>query len=300
MTDESVLVKVAPSNQSQIKPFYLNQTRPLIMGIINLAPDSFSEVGRVNDPNQVLDYANSLKQQGADCLDIGAEATNPKLSLGLSVTEELQRILPVVELLAKHIEIPISIDTSRPQVMRECVRLGASMINDVRALSRDQAMTTVAKLNVPVCLMHMAYHDGKHVNSVPWLSPGQDVVTIIIEYLQAKIEKCIAAGIKREHIIIDPGLGAGNFGKSTQHNLQILKRLPEFKLLGVPILIGASRKTFIGDILNQPASKRLYGSIATAVIAAINGATIIRVHDVKATSDALQISQAILTEGVLA
>lgn len=267
---------------------------PAVMGIINVSPDSFSEIGRIEDCTTLLSYAEQMVKEGVSIIDVGGEPTNPSLHPCVSLQEELDRVIPVLEMLCREVPVPISIDTSKPEVMREAIKIGVRMINDVRALRREGALDVVAASpDVALCLMHMSFPDGKpdHIEHDQF---QPDIVTAIKDFLKERIDACLNAGIDRSRIIIDPGLGFGNFGKMTQHNLELLNRLGEFKKFKLPILIGASRKTFIGDLLNAPVSERLAGSVAAAAIAVYNGASIIRAHDVKATVEAVRIADAIM------
>ncbi len=201
----------------------------------------------------------------------------------------------MVEALAKHISVPasvaISVDTSKPEVMQEAIAHGAALINDVRALRNPLALQVVAQAQTPVCLMHMAYPDGGMPDTE---DNAEDIVTTVKQFLQARIDACIAAGILRHNIIIDPGIGGGSFGKNVAQNLRLLAHLHAFKTFGLPILVGVSRKLFIGELLNLPVEQRLYGSVAAAVMAVKHGATIIRAHDVKATVEAVKVATAIM------
>ncbi len=271
----------------------LGLSRPKVMGILNITPNSFSTVGRFLSRDEALKHAENMVQEGAAIIDIGGEPTNPGVHPVVSLQEELDRVLPIVEALAHNIPIPLSIDTSKPEVMREAIALGAGFINDVRALQHPDTLKIIAETGVPVCLMHMAFPEGKSAEQQTWLSADEDIVQHIKHYLSARIEACLAAGITRDKIVIDPGIGGGNFGKDTKQNVEILARLSEFKTLELPILVGVSRKSFIGELLNVPVEERLAGSLAAAVMAVVNGASIIRAHDVKATVDALKIVMAI-------
>lgn len=262
------------------------------MGIINVTPDSFSTIGRFQDPTLILNYAKKLMDEGADIIDIGAEPTNPSLHPCLSLQEELDRLLPVLQRLQQEIPIPISIDTSKPEVMSEVIKYGVRIINDVRAFRQKDALAAIAKTEVMVCLMHMSYPEGlpagvTHEEFVP------DVMTVVKNFLKQRVQACEDLGIKRERIMIDPGIGYGSFGKKTEDNLKILKDLEQLKTLNLPILIGPSRKTFIGDILKKPVTERLAGSLAVAALAVYNGASIIRTHDVKETADAVKMAMEI-------
>lgn len=258
----------------------LDLSFPNIMGIINLSPHSFSEVGRMTSVAQAVEYATRLVQAGATILDIGAEPTHPTNQHQTTEAEELERLVPVIRALIDSVDVPISVDTSRPQVMSAVVEAGAHMINDVRALQLPGALAMAAQLPVPVCLMHM-----RHL-----IIPVMDEIQ---QFLTARIQACEAAGIARNRIVIDPGIGGGCFGKNTQENLLILQQLTELQQFNLPILVGMSRKLFLGDLLNIPPAERLAGSIAAAIAAAMRGANIIRVHDVAETVQALKVMRAI-------
>lgn len=287
-----ILKKALQGMQLNCGQRILDLSTPKIMGILNVTPDSFATTGRYLDPEQALQYAHKMVAEGADIIDIGAEATNPQLNPCISVEEELNRLLPVLERLTQELDVLVSVDTSKPEVMTEAVKLGAGLINDVRALRMEGALPTVAKLNVPVCLMHMRYPHGKPVTVIS-TQPEQNIVNEVKNFLQERIAACMAAGMSADKIIIDPGIGHGNFGKNLQENLILLNRLSELNDLNLPILIGVSRKTFIGELLDLPVPERLSGSLAAAVIAVLNGASIIRVHDVKETREAMRVVAAI-------
>jgi dihydropteroate synthase len=256
-----------------------------VMGIVNVTPDSFSDGGKHGTTEAAIAYAMRLVEEGADLLDIGGESTRPGAT-EISEAEELQRVIPVIEALAKKIDIPIAIDTSKPAVMRAAVQVGASIINDVFALRRDNAVDVVAELKVPVILMHMQGEPGS-MQSAPHYN---DAVTEVHSFLTQRIFACEMAGISKKNIVIDPGFG---FGKSLEHNLALLAQLQRFVELGVPVLVGLSRKSFIGTLTDRDVKDRVHGSVAAALIAAQNGAKIIRVHDVAATVDALKIWNAV-------
>jgi dihydropteroate synthase len=257
------------------------------MGILNVTPDSFSDGGMYNRKEAALAHARRMVEQGAACIDIGGESTRPGAQ---SVTEqqELDRVIPVVEALSRELTVPLSIDTSKPRVMSEAVAAGAGLINDVLALRAPAALETAATLQVPVCLMHMQ-GEPRTMQEAPVYG---DVVGEVSEFLAARIEACLAAGIPRTKLLIDPGFG---FGKTLQHNLSLLQRLPELQALAVPVLVGISRKSMIGALLGDaPVDQRSYGSLAAAVLAVLKGAVIIRTHDVRATVDALRVTAAIM------
>ncbi len=264
-------------------------TSTQVMGILNVTPDSFSDGGQFNKVDVALMRVEQMLAEGVDIVDIGGESTRP-WSEAVSVQEELERVIPIIQAIRTHFAVPISVDTTKAEVMREAVQAGANLINDVRALQDDGALTVCAQLDVPICLMHMQGLP-RTMQVVPHYA---DVVADIYTFFEQRIQACINAGIKRERLILDPGFG---FGKNLKHNLGLLRRLDEFSSLNLPILVGISRKSMIGKLLNdRPVQDRLYGSIAAAVIAAMQGANIIRVHDVKATRDALTIVNAVMKQ----
>jgi dihydropteroate synthase len=264
--------------------FRLDLARPLIMGIINVTPDSFSDGGRFLDSAAAIEHGLRLKEEGADMLDIGGESTRPGAQ-PVPAEEELRRVLPVLEGLTS-CGLPLSVDTGKPQVMREAIRCGADMINDVRALRAEGGVETLASSAVGICLMHM---QGTPV--AMQLAPEYaDVVEEVKAFLRDRIEALVAAGIARQRIVIDPGFG---FGKTVAHNLQLLRRLADLLGLGVPVLVGLSRKSMLGAITGRPEADRLAASLTAAILAVQRGARIVRVHDVKATRDALAVLQAV-------
>jgi dihydropteroate synthase len=262
----------------------LRATRPLVCGVLNVTPDSFSEVGRFLDPGRAIAHGLELARQGADVIDIGGESTRPGAQPP-ALDEELNRVVPVVQRLARLTDVPLSVDTSRPEVMREAVRVGASMINDVRALRMPGALDAAAELGVPVCLMHMQGDPGTMQRSPRY----DDVVSEVRRFLADRMRTAELAGVNQELILIDPGFG---FGKTLAHNVTLLAELRQFTGLGARIMVGLSRKSMIGAITGRPVELRLAGSIAAAIIAVQRGANVVRVHDVAATRDAL----AVLTE----
>ncbi|MFW8589411.1 dihydropteroate synthase [Glaciecola sp. 2405UD65-10] len=260
---------------------------PQIMGILNVTPDSFSDGGKFTSASSALKHALDMVNSGATFIDVGGESTRPGAK-ELSVQEELDRVLPVVELLNAELDTIISIDTSKPQVMLAAVEAGASLINDVRALSVPNALETAAHLakshGVPSCIMHMQ-GSPQNMQEAPEYN---DVVAEIVAFFEKRLAQLIKAGFSSEQIIIDPGFG---FGKTLGHNYAILNHLRQFTDLGLPVLAGMSRKSMIGNVINKPVDERLAGDIAASTIAAINGANIIRVHDVQQTADAMKIVQ---------
>lgn len=257
--------------------------RTVIMGVLNVTPDSFSDGGLFFDIEKAIGRAKEMIEEGADIIDIGGESTKPG-SEEVFEEEELRRVIPVIEQLVKEVTVPISIDTYKPKVAQEALTRGVSILNDITGLRNDELIKIAAQYKVPVVIMHMK-GTPKDMQKNPVY---EDVVEEIREFFKERIKAASAAGIT--DIILDPGIG---FGKTTEHNLQILKRLHEFEELGYPILIGTSRKSFIGAITGLPAQERLEGTLASTVIAAMNGASFVRVHDVKECKKALQIADAI-------
>jgi dihydropteroate synthase len=260
--------------------FKLDLSHPKVMGIVNVTPDSFSDGGRHLALGAAIDHARRLIEEGADILDIGGESTRPGAA-PVSEQEELDRVLPVIEGL-RDISIPISIDTYKPEVMRAALDAGAAMINDVNALQADGALDIVAKTAAAVCLMHKQGVPQNMQHQPHYQHVSDEVST----FLRGRIAAAITAGIPRERLIIDPGFG---FGKSIEHNLALLKNLHAFTLLGVPILAGLSRKSMLGVITGRDVGHRMAASVAAALIAVQRGASIVRVHDVRETVDALKI-----------
>jgi dihydropteroate synthase len=256
-----------------------------IMGVINTTPDSFSDGGQFDSLDKAFAQARHMIAAGVDILDIGGESTRPGAE-EVAVEEELQRTIPLIRAIREVSDLPISIDSNKSDVMRAAVEAGASIINSIWALRLEDSLQVAAQLDVPVCLMHMQGTPATMQNNPSY----NNVVTEVMEFLSQRIEAAVAAGVARHNIIIDPGFG---FGKTLQHNLLLLKSLPEFRKLGVPVLVGMSRKGMIGAILDKPAHERLYGSLSVAVMAAMLGADIIRVHDVAETADALAMVRAV-------
>jgi len=264
----------------------LDLSNPVVMGILNVTPDSFSDAGCFSDLDVALDQARQMVKEGAAMIDIGGESTRPGAQ-AVAVDEELRRVIPLIELLAKELPVPISIDSSKPEVMRAAVTAGAGMVNDVCALQMPQALQTVAELKIPVCIMHMQ-GEPRSMQKNPLY---QQVVADVAEFLHQRVSVSLAAGIKAKNIVLDPGFG---FGKSLNHNLLLLKHLDRLLEMGLPLLVGMSRKSMIGAVLNDaPVAERLHGSVAAAVLAVMQGAKIIRVHDVKATAEALSLCRAV-------
>lgn len=261
----------------------LNVTQ--VMGVLNVTPDSFSDGGEFVQFSTALDHAQYMVEAGASIIDVGGESTRPGAE-PVSVQQELDRVIPVIEALSGRVDAALSVDTSTPEVMREAATAGAHLLNDVRALTRPDALSVAAEVGLPICLMHMQGQPG-----TMQLKPEYgDVVAEIKDYLAQRIEVCEGAGLSRQQLLIDPGFG---FGKTLSHNLSLLQRLNEFLDLGCPMLAGLSRKSMIGDVLSKPAKQRLFGSISAAVIAAMKGAAIVRVHDVAETVDAIRVVNAV-------
>jgi len=264
--------------------FSLDLSRPLIMGVVNITPDSFSDGGLYLDPKLAITHARQLIGEGADILDIGAESTRPGAA-PVSLEEERRRLLPVLEGLAAG-NVPVSVDTRKPALMREAIAAGAAMVNDVTALSAPGALEAVAKTPAAVCVMHMQGEPGTMQANPSY----RDVVSEVRDYLARRVAAAEAAGIARERILVDPGFG---FGKTLEHNLALLRSLGELRSLGGALLAGLSRKAMLGKLTGREPQDRVYASVAAALVAVQNGAHIVRVHDVAATRDALAVWQAV-------
>ena len=260
--------------------------RAVIMGIVNTTPDSFSDGGLFLARDRAVDHARDLLEQGADMLDIGGESTRPGAD-AVSVQQELDRVIPVVEALAARFEAPLSVDTSKPEVMREAAAAGAAMINDVRALRQDGALQAAVDTGLPVCLMHMQ-GEPRTMQDDPRYD---DVVADVRAFLRQRVEACVAAGIPDQRLLLDPGFG---FGKTRAQNFQLLNQLDDIRIRDLPILAGLSRKSMIGQTLDLPVDDRVHASVGLALLAVINGANIVRVHDVKATHDALRMVESVM------
>lgn len=261
----------------------LDLTRPRVMGVLNVTPDSFSDGGQHHAPEAALRHAERMLAEGADFIDVGGESTRPGAT-PVSEQEELDRVIPVVERIHAHLDVVISVDTSCPAVMTEAAGAGAGLINDVRALQREGAVQAVAAIGLPVCLMHMQGEPDTMQDSPSY----QDVLADVMGFLSQRAAACEAAGIGHDQIILDPGFG---FGKTLEHNYQLLNRLGEMQSLGYPLLTGLSRKRMIAAVLDEgtPALARDPASMAAAVICAMHGASIIRTHNVSLTRDAMRV-----------
>ena len=268
------------------KPLEIGQAAsPQVMGILNVTPDSFSDGGQFNQIDKALRHVRQMIAEGADIIDIGGESTRPGAA-AVPEEEELRRVIPIIEAIRAESEIPISVDTSKPTVMLEAVRAGANMINDVCALQQPGALEVAAGLEVPLCLMHMQ-GQPRSMQKQPHY---QNVVEEVLQFLLTRVESCEAAGISRDKLVIDPGFG---FGKTLEHNLALFRSLERFVATGLPVLVGVSRKSMIGQVLDIPVEERMPASVALAGLASWLGAAIIRVHDVQASVHAVRMCQAI-------
>lgn len=254
------------------------------MGVINITPDSFSDGGLYASTERALAHADRMIEEGVDWLDVGGESTRPG-SANVSKEEELRRIIPVVEALASR-KVPVSVDTSKPEVMGAAIAAGAAMINDICALQAPGALEAVSDGGVAVCLMHMQGNPRIMQNNPQY----RDVVMEVKDFLRVRLEAAQAAGLTKDRLVIDPGFG---FGKNQDHNIQLLRHLDRFLDLGVPIMVGLSRKSMLGKITGNTVGERIHASVAAALIAVAKGASIVRVHDVKATRDALAVYNAV-------
>ncbi len=263
----------------------LDLSSPQVMGILNVTPDSFSDGGNYTSVSAALIHAEQMIKAGATLIDIGGESTRPNAAV-VSVQEELDRVAPVVEAIAKRFDIIISVDTSTPEVMLETAQLGAGLINDVRSLQRKGALTAAKNTGLPVCLMHMRGEP----RTMQQYTHYDDLLTEVKNFLTERSNICQQAGINKELILIDPGFG---FAKNLHQNLLLFRYMDELLSLGYPLLVGVSRKSMIGGILNKDVADRLYGSLALAALALTKGASILRVHDVAATVDIVKMIKAI-------
>jgi dihydropteroate synthase len=263
----------------------LDLSRTHVMGILNITPDSFSDGGRFAQRDLALRHAEAMVNAGATLIDVGGESTRPGARTVSSV-EELERVAPIVEAISRELDVIISVDTSTPSVIRETARLGAGLINDVRSLQRDGALDAAVATGLPVCLMHMRGEPTDMQNDPRY----DDLLCEVSTFLRGRMDACIAAGVAREKIILDPGYG---FAKTLEHNLSLFKHMEALHELGRPLLVGVSRKSMIGKVLDKPVDQRLYGALALAGMAMIKGARILRVHDVPETVDVVRMISAV-------
>ena len=270
-------------------PHTLALSQPIVMGILNVTPDSFSDGGRFIDSSQALDHARRMLEAGAAIIDVGGESTRPGAA-DVSEEEELRRVIPVIDALANRFSVPISVDTSKAAVMTAAVEAGATLINDVRALREPGALEAAARSDAAVCLMHM---QGQP-RSMQLEPQYEDVVAEVKAFLLERAAACEAAGIARDRLVIDPGIG---FGKRLEHNLALLAHLPALVEPGLPVLVGVSRKSMFQTLLSRPVDQRLAGGVAVATAAVLAGAVILRVHDVAETVDAVKVVQALRGAG---
>jgi dihydropteroate synthase len=273
----------------RFKNHVMDLSFPQVMGIVNMTPDSFSDGGNYNNLDDAMRRVDHMIQAGATFIDVGGESTRPGAT-DVSTSEELDRVIPLIEKIARYFDVWISVDTSKPEVITESAKAGAHLINDIRALTLPGALQAAQKTELPVCIMHMQ-GDPKTMQNAPHYQ--QDIYQEVDSFFEEHIQRCITAGIAREKIILDPGFG---FGKTLAHNYRLLATLEKFHHFNLPILVGMSRKSMIGQVLNVPPKERVLGSVSCAIIAAMKGAQIIRVHDVKETVDAMRIVQATLAE----
>ena len=258
---------------------------PVVMGVLNVTPDSFSDGGRYATPDAAISHGMQLVAEGAAILDVGGESTRPG-AVAVPAAEQLRRVLPVIEALRARSDVLVSVDTSEPEVIRAAAAAGAGLVNDVRGLMRPGALEAVADTGVAACLMHMRGEPGTMQQSPEY----RDVVGEVRTFLAGRVAACEVLGIARDRLCLDPGFG---FGKQTQHNLALLLGLPSLARLGLPLLVGLSRKSLLQALTGRPVGGRLAGSVALATLAAWRGARIIRAHDVAATRDAMQVVAAL-------
>lgn len=268
----------------------LDLTTPVVMGILNVTPDSFSDGGKFAEHQRAVEHSLAMIEAGAGLIDVGGESTRPGAA-AVSEEEEIRRVVPIVEALSRHApSIPVSVDTSKAAVIRASVQAGAAMINDVRALRDDGALQAAAQSSAAVCLMHMQ-GEPRTMQSDPRYA---DVVTEVRDFLAERIAACEAAGIARDRIVADPGIG---FGKRLEHNLKLLAALPELATLRVPLLVGVSRKSMFATLLGRPVEQRMAGGLAVAVTSLMAGVQLLRVHDVAETVDAVKVVTALKQSG---
>lgn len=271
--------------QLRCRDFVLDLAEPRVMGVLNVTPDSFSDGGRYAGFDAAVARGVAMAEEGAGIIDVGGESTRPGAA-AVGVQEELERVIPVIEALAQRVAVPISVDTSKPEVMRAAIAAGAAMVNDVRALGAPGALDALAGSGAAVCLMHMR-GEPRTMQQAP---EYHDVVGEVRDFLAARLSACGAAGIAAARLCIDPGIG---FGKRAQHNLALLAALDQLAAPGIPVLVGVSRKALVGMITGRAAGDRLAGSVALAALAVMRGAAIVRAHDVAETVDAVKVASAL-------
>jgi dihydropteroate synthase len=274
-----------PVDRLKLRTRTLDISSPVVMGVLNVTPDSFSDGGAFVDPVQAVARALAMAEEGAALIDVGGESTRPGAA-PVGAAEEMGRVLPVIEALVENGAPPVSVDTTKPEVMRAAAAAGAELINDVRALREAGALEAAAESGCAVCLMHMQ-GEPRTMQQAP---SYDDVVEEVYAFLAGRIEACVAAGIGVERIAIDPGFG---FGKTLEHNLALMRSLARFTTLGVPLLVGISRKSMIGTLTGRPVGERLAGGLALTALAIAAGASIMRSHDVAATCDAVRVAAAV-------
>lgn len=267
----------------------LDLSTPVVMGVLNITPDSFSDGGRFIDIDRAIAHGVAMVEAGAGLIDVGGESTRPGAQ-AVSEAEEIDRVVPVITALVRHLAIPLSIDTSKPGVMTAAVSAGASLINDVRALQEPGALDAAAATDAGVCLVHML-GAPRTMQRDPQYT---DVVVEVRDFLRTRVDECLRAGIARERIVLDPGIG---FGKRLAHNLQLLAKLPELLQLRLPLLIGVSRKSMFGELLQRGVEQRLAGGLGVATASVLAGASIVRAHDVAETVDAVRVAAALKEAG---
>ncbi len=267
----------------------LDLSTPIVMGILNVTPDSFSDGGRFVDVQRAIEHGIAMAQAGAGMIDVGGESTRPGAQ-AVSEQEEIDRTAPVIAALTRQLAIPVSIDTSKPGVIAAALQAGAALLNDVRALREPGALAAAAASDAAVCLMHMQ-GAPRTMQQDPHYA---DVVREVREFLDERVAACEHAGIERNRILLDPGIG---FGKRLSHNLQLLAHLPALRFAGLPLLIGVSRKSMFGELLQRPVEQRLAGSLAVATAAVLAGASVLRVHDIAETVDAVKVASALKASG---
>jgi dihydropteroate synthase len=275
--------------QLRLKTRTLDLRAPVVMGVLNVTPDSFSDGGQFVTPDAALARARAMVEEGAAIVDVGGESTRPGAA-AVAEAGELQRVLPVIGRIRAELDCVISVDTMKPAVMRAACAAGAELINDVMALRAPGALEAARDTGAAVCLMHMQ-GEPRTMQQAPRYG---DVVREVKEFLQARVAACVAAGIARDRLVLDPGFG---FGKTLEHNLQLLGAVDELAALGLPVLVGVSRKSMFGQLLDRPAGERVAGGIAAAALAVWQGARIVRTHDVRATMDALKVTAAVRSAG---